>query len=90
MIFPMFSRPEASGFGTKDALVALPFMGSAIAMSWEVGTFIPISGVGGGTFGLFSLSEHLSFAIEALPIGLVFAALLPIIFTAASKPLKLQ
>jgi hypothetical protein len=88
MIFPMLSRPKASNFATKDALVALPFVGSAVATSWEVGTFIPISGIGGGTFGLFSLSEHLLFAMKALPIGLVFAALLPIIFTAASKPLR--
>jgi hypothetical protein len=88
MIFPMLSRsrPAASSFETKDALVALPFVGSAIAMSWEVGSFIPISGIGGGTFGLFSLSEHLSFAIEALPIGLVCAAMLPIIFSGASRP----
>jgi hypothetical protein len=88
MIFPMFSRsrPNASGFATKDALVVLPFVGSAIAMSWEVGSFIPISGVGGGTFGLFSLSEHLSFAIEALPIGLMFAAMLPIVLAGASMP----
>jgi hypothetical protein len=90
MIFPMLSRslPAAPSLATKDALVALPFVGSAIAMSWEVGSFIPISGIGGSTFGLFSLSEHLTFAMEALPFALVFAALLPVIFAGASKPLR--
>jgi len=90
MIFPMLSRslPAAPSFATKDALVALPFVGSAIAMSWEVGSFIPISGIGGSTFGLFSLSEHLTFAMEALPFALVFAAFLPVIFAGASKPLR--
>jgi hypothetical protein len=91
MIFPMLSRsrPAASSFATRDVLVALPFLGSAIAMSWEVGSFIPVSGIGGGSFGLFSLSEHLSFAIEALPIGLVFAAMLPIVFSASMPPRRL-
>src|SRR5580704_15870462 len=88
MIFPMLSRsrPAAPSFAIKDGLVALPFVGSAIAMSWEVGSFIPISGIGGGTFGLFSLSEHLSFAMEALPIGLVIAARLPIVLAGAGMP----
>jgi hypothetical protein len=88
MIFPTLSRmrPAASTFVTKDALVALPFVGSAVAMSWEVGSFFPIGGFGGGTFGLFSLSEHLLFAMEALPFGLVIAAMLPIIFAGASRP----
>jgi hypothetical protein len=90
MIFPMLSRksPATISFETKEAFVALPFVGSAIAMSWEVGSFIPINGVGGRAFGLFSLSEHLLFAIEALPIGLVIAALLPVFIAGVSSTPK--
>jgi hypothetical protein len=87
MIFPMLSRksPATISFETKEVFVALPFVGSAIAMSWEVGSFIPISGVGGRAFGLFSLSEHLLFAIEALPMALVVAALLPVLIAGVSS-----
>jgi hypothetical protein len=90
MIFPMLSResPATISFETKEAFVALPFVSSAIAMSWEVGSFIPISGVGGHAFGLFSLSEHLVFAIEALPTALVIAALLPILIAGVSSTPK--
>jgi hypothetical protein len=70
---------------TKDAFLALPFLGSAIAVSWEVGSFIPI---GLGAFGLFSLAEHLSFAMAALPLGLTFAALLPVIMSAARTAIR--
>jgi hypothetical protein len=34
---------------------------------WEVGSFVPI---GRGAFSMFSLSEHLLFALQALPIAL--------------------
>jgi hypothetical protein len=59
----------------KDGLVAIPFIASALALTWEVGYFLKI---GGGSFGLFSLAEHITFAIQALPAAIavtIFAAL---------------
>ncbi|HXO70048.1 MAG TPA: hypothetical protein VN838_13890 [Bradyrhizobium sp.] len=54
----------------KDGLVVVPFLGSAIALSYEVGSFLPI---GRTAFYLFSVAEHLLFALQALPIALVLA-----------------
>jgi hypothetical protein len=51
----------------KDVLVAIPFVASTLALTWEVGYFLKI---GGGSFGLFSLTEHITFAIQALPFAL--------------------
>jgi hypothetical protein len=88
VIFPMIgSRGEMSRytFETKDVLVALPLIGSAIALSWEIGSFIPI---GFGPYGLFSLSEHLLFATQALPIGLLVAALIPVLIVCVNKPVR--
>jgi hypothetical protein len=54
-------------FSIKDALIAVPFLSSALALTWEVGYFFKIRG---GAFGLFSVTEHLTFALQALPIAL--------------------
>jgi hypothetical protein len=62
----------------KDALIVIPFLASALALTWEVGYFARIKG---GAFGLFSIAEHLTFALQALPIAL---ALTPIVLIAAS------
>ncbi|WP_076858116.1 hypothetical protein [Bradyrhizobium mercantei] len=54
----------------KDAVVLVPLVGSALAMSWEVGSFFPI---GLSAFSLFSVTEHLAFAIPALPFAIFTA-----------------
>lgn len=51
----------------KEALVIIPFMASALALTWEVGFFQVI---GGGSFGLFTVTEHITFALQVLPIAL--------------------
>lgn len=56
----------------KDALVFVPLAGTAFAVSYEVGSFLPL----GRSFGLFSLSEHLLFAFEPVPVALVAAIIL--------------
>jgi hypothetical protein len=61
---------EASTFSLKDALVLVPALSSALAVSWEVGSFLPI---GGSAFSLFTLTEHLAFAATALPIAALMA-----------------
>lgn len=56
----------------KDLIVAIPLLVTAIAATFDVGYF---SGIDINYFTLFSLSEHLVFALEALPMALVVSAL---------------
>jgi hypothetical protein len=63
-----------ASFQFKDALVAAPLYGFGLALAWEVGSFRPIGG--GGAFFVFSLQEHLLFALGALPIAVGTALLL--------------
>jgi hypothetical protein len=41
--------------------------------------------IGLGPFGLFSLSEHLLFAMQVLPIGLFIAAFIPVLIIGVSN-----
>lgn len=54
----------------KDAAVLIPLGGSALALCWEVGSFLPI---GGAAFSFFSITEHIAFAVPALPLALLMA-----------------
>jgi hypothetical protein len=65
----------------KELLVLLPVFGSALAITFDVGFFY---GLGISYFTLFSLSEHIVFALEALPFGLLAALILPCTFLALS------
>lgn len=69
------SETAIERWSLKDGLVVVPFLSSALALTWEVGYF---QRVGGSSFGLFSLAEHITFAIQALPfaLGLTTFALL--------------
>jgi hypothetical protein len=63
-------------FAPKDYLVLLPALASAIALSYDVGCFLMY----GVTFmGFFSLTEHLVFALEALPLALALGMGIPVI-----------
>jgi hypothetical protein len=64
----MAEEEAVADWSLKDALIAIPFLASALALTSEVGYFIPIKG---GAFGLFSIAEHLTFALQALPIALL-------------------
>jgi hypothetical protein len=52
----------------KDAAILLPIVASSLAVSWEVGRFIPFGG-----FFLFNLSEHLLAAMAYLPTAITFS-----------------
>jgi len=52
----------------KDLAVTIPLFGSGLAITYEVGSFYPL---GSNAFGLFSLSEHLLWALAAFPIVLI-------------------
>jgi hypothetical protein len=55
---------------TKEYFVAAPLLGSALAVTFDVGYF---SGIDINLFSIFTISEHLVFALEALPLGVVLA-----------------
>jgi hypothetical protein len=58
-------------FPLKEALLVLPLFASALAVSFEIGSFIPISSA---AFSYFSLAEHLSFATSGLPIAIMLSS----------------
>ncbi len=66
---------SSDAFTVKDMLLFIPIFGTAIAISFDVGFF---TGIGVAYFTLFSLSEHIVFALQALPIALSLAAVTPI------------
>ncbi|MGX9389768.1 hypothetical protein ACWX0K_10920 [Nitrobacteraceae bacterium UC4446_H13] len=66
------SRGSILGATAKDYAVYVPIIGTSLAFAWEVGLFVPI---GGAAFGMFSISEHIVFALQALPVALVAAFL---------------
>jgi hypothetical protein len=49
----------------------MPLLGSGLAIAYEIGSFYPL---GYGAFGFFSLTEHLLWALGALPIVLIVLA----------------
>jgi hypothetical protein len=57
----------------KDYLVLIPILGSTLGITFEVAYF---AGVGLRFFSFFSLSEHLVFAMEILPFGIIMAFVL--------------
>lgn len=62
---------SAAVFATgKDFLVLVPLVGTALAVTYDVGYF---NGFGIRFFSFFSLSEHIVFALSAFPEALVFA-----------------
>ncbi|WFT95081.1 hypothetical protein QA633_43715 [Bradyrhizobium barranii] len=50
----------------KDFVVVAPLCGSLLAIAWEIGSFQPVGLI---AFGSFSLAEHLTFALPALPVA---------------------
>lgn len=72
----------------KDLVVLIPLFASSIAISWEVGRFMPLGG-----FLFFSLSEHLLDAMYAMPAALILSAFFAVLvipfwvcWTKSSKP----
>jgi hypothetical protein len=62
--------PRFSPIDTTVILVLLPMIAGSVAVSYEVGFF---SGIGMNYFYVFSLSEHLTFALADLPMALGIA-----------------
>ena len=66
----MAEEEAVAKWSLKDVLIVIPSLASALALTWEVGYFVRIRG---GAFGLFSIAEHLTFALQALPIALAMS-----------------
>jgi hypothetical protein len=66
--FPARQRSVDASLTLKDAAILLPIVASSLAVSWEVGRFIPFGG-----FFLFNLSEHLLAAMAYLPTAITFS-----------------
>src|SRR3979409_2359319 len=64
---------KEAAWAIKDALIVIPFLASAVALTWEVGFFLTIKG---SAFGLFTISEHITFALQALPLAMLAAIFL--------------
>jgi hypothetical protein len=55
-------------FESRDLLIVVPALGVVISVTWEVGKFTAF-----GAFSLFSLSDHVMGALQALPLALLLA-----------------
>lgn len=66
----------------KDLLVALPVLGSALAMTFDVGYF---TAANINFFTVFSISEHIVFALEVLPLAILASTLIIIAPIAAER-----
>ncbi|GIQ76213.1 hypothetical protein [Bradyrhizobium sp. RD5-C2] len=60
----------------KDFLLVLPVIGTAVAVTFDVGY---LHGIDINYFTLFSVSEHVAFALEALPFAISIVILLTIV-----------
>jgi hypothetical protein len=58
----------------KEWAVALPLIGAALAVTYDVGFFY---GIGLYYFTLFSLSEHILFALQVIPAAFAAAFMIP-------------
>jgi hypothetical protein len=70
---PSTDKPSAEEgrFSAREVLVFIPLLGSALALSYDVGYF---TGLDIHLFTLFSVSEHITFALQALPLAIACAA----------------
>lgn len=59
----------------KELLVLLPVVGSAIAITYDVGYFTALDI---NFFTVFTISEHVAFALEVLPLAILATVLLVI------------
>jgi hypothetical protein len=69
---------------SKDFLLLVPLVGSALAVTFDVGYF---SGINITLFTFFALTEHIVFALEVFP-GAVLGALVIGLFIFYSQPVK--
>lgn len=80
----MTSQDEAGPdkyFSIEKYFTHIPFIAVTVALTFDVGTFYA---VGIDFFTVFSLSEHIVFALEALPVAIVVLMIIVILFPGLS------
>jgi hypothetical protein len=73
----------ADGIAYEKFFPVIPLAGTAIAVFFDVGYFY---GVGVNYFTLFSLTEHIGFALEALPFALFISIFVMLIDAVTEAP----
>lgn len=76
-------KPDGLNWQPKELAVYLPLTATSIAVAWQVGRLRP-----SGAFTLFTLSDHLVAAMDALPVALAMVAFFSLSFamlTSVSK-----
>jgi hypothetical protein len=66
--------------GWKDLLITLPILGTALAVTYDVGYFYALDI---NMFTVFTAAEHITFAMEVLPLALLASSLtfiVPMVF----------
>jgi hypothetical protein len=66
------SAQNSDKWTVKEFLVTLPVLGSALAVTFDVGYFTALDI---NYFNIFSISEHITFALEVLPTALAISIL---------------
>jgi hypothetical protein len=56
----------------KEVLIGLTVLGSALAVTYDVGYFVALDI---NFFSVFSISEHITFALEIIPLALLLSSL---------------
>jgi hypothetical protein len=70
----VMEKSDGFAVSARELLVALPILGTTLAITYDVGFFY---GIDIGYFTLFSLAEHIVFALEAIPAAFVGALMVP-------------
>jgi len=69
-----------NSFGVRELLIALPLFGTTLAITYDVGFFY---GLDMAYFTMFSLAEHIVFALQATPVAFIAALSIPSSFLAS-------
>src|SRR4051794_5219160 len=62
-----------ASFFNKEMFVVLPIIGSTIAITYDVGYFFALDI---NFFTVFTISEHITFALEVLPLAILASIIL--------------
>jgi hypothetical protein len=72
---------QEKGEFSKELLVIAPLLGSTLAVAFDVGYFY---GIDVNFFTLFSITEHIVFALEALPSAFILTVFLTLFFASGA------
>jgi|GEM_PF-6551885 len=68
---------KGASFAPKDLFVLIPIYGSGVALVYDVGFFY---GIGISYFTLFSISEHIVFSLQVLPLIIGTVSTIPLTY----------